>query len=756
MLEYTENGQYSVIPPSGYDGFSSVNVTVDVDCNECNLTTSTVTLTGDGEHTITPPEGYDGFSEVVVNVESDCEDAYEEGVADQKAKLASATFTENGSYNREDGWNTVTVNVDTVTPYNEGVEDGKDAQKALMTSLTAVSNGTYTREDGYNEVVVNVPSDVNNQNKQVTYTQNGTQTVIADNGYSGLGQVAVTVNVQPNLTSDTFTSNGTYAPVGYDGYSQVNVNVDTVTPYNNGKQDGIDEQKAKLISGTFTQNGTFNREDGYNQVIVNVPSDINNQNKTVNPSTSQQIITPSQGYSGLGQVTVNAVTAAIDPDIRPENIKKDVNVLGVVGTYDPQPDLEAKTATYTTNGTYSVVPSAGKDGLSGVEVTVNVDTQTPYDNGYADGEADQKAKLTTLTVTQNGTYTRADGYDEVVVNVQCGGGTDELLLSRETIEVVSDGDFPEGGIEYPIGVYSTDVWTITSKPNWVTTDPNSGNAGASLLTVTVNSIEDGRTGTITITNGTITKTITITQTDYSAKYLTLEVTSPGTLYWKQYGTYTRVLQHSGDGVNWTNCTSITTNNGCRVAYLSTGDKVMFRSSAPSFTPDSSNYHSLVFADGLKGNISGNINSFAKPYNLFKGCTGIQSAEHLVVPEGTSCSGTFSGCTGLTTAPKSLPRGYYRGMFYGCTRLVNAPELPSTTLDNECYLNMFYGCTSLEKAPVLPAITLATRCYQSMFQNCSSLNYIKAMFTTTPSSTYTSSWVSGVSATGTFVKNSAAT
>ena len=43
----------------------------------------------------------------------------------------------------------------------------------------------------------------------------------------------------------------------------------------------------------------------------------------------------------------------------------------------------------------------------------------------------------------------------------------------------------------------------------------------------------------------------------------------------------------------------------------------------------------------------------------------------------------------------------------------------------------------------------------MFQNCSSLNYIKAMFTTTPSTTYTNNWVNGVAATGTFVKNSAA-
>lgn len=70
--------------------------------------------------------------------------------------------------------------------------------------------------------------------------------------------------------------------------------------------------------------------------------------------------------------------------------------------------------------------------------------------------------------------------------------------------------------------------------------------------------------------------------------------------------------------------------------------------------------------------------------------------------------------------------------------------------------MFDGCTSLTTAPELPATTLAASCYSFMFKNCTNLNYIKAMFTTTPSTGYTNSWVSGVSATGTFVKNSAAT
>jgi hypothetical protein len=44
----------------------------------------------------------------------------------------------------------------------------------------------------------------------------------------------------------------------------------------------------------------------------------------------------------------------------------------------------------------------------------------------------------------------------------------------------------------------------------------------------------------------------------------------------------------------------------------------------------------------------------------------------------------------------------------------------------------------------------------MFYNCSKLNYIKAMFTTTPSSSDTGNWVYGVASSGTFVKNKNAT
>lgn len=57
------------------------------------------------------------------------------------------------------------------------------------------------------------------------------------------------------------------------------------------------------------------------------------QNKTVTPTTSLQTVTADEGKTGLGTVTVNAVTAAIDANITAENIKSGVTILGVTGSY---------------------------------------------------------------------------------------------------------------------------------------------------------------------------------------------------------------------------------------------------------------------------------------------------------------------------------------------------------------------------------------------------------------------------------------
>jgi len=64
---------------------------------------------------------------------------------------------------------------------------------------------------------------------------------------------------------------------------------------------------------------------------VDVPAPVL-EDKTVTPTTSQQVVTADEGYDSLSSVTVEAVTSAIDANITAENIKDGVSILGVAGT----------------------------------------------------------------------------------------------------------------------------------------------------------------------------------------------------------------------------------------------------------------------------------------------------------------------------------------------------------------------------------------------------------------------------------------
>lgn len=152
--------------------------------------------------------------------------------------------------------------------------------------------------------------------------------------------------------------------------------------------------------------------------------------------------------------------------------------------------------------------------------------------------------------------------------------------------------------------------------------------------------------------------------------------------------------------------------------------------------------------------------------MFQGCTSLTAAPQISATTfngDQNCDSMFYGCSSLTTAPSELPAttltAYcYRYMFQNCTSLTSAPELPATTLVDYCYYTMFQGCTSLTTAPYLPATTLAFGCYQYMFYNCSSLNYIECNADTyiTSATAATRNWVSGVAASGKFIKNSSNT
>ena len=113
-------------------------------------------------------------------------------------------------------------------------------------------------------------------------------------------------------------------------------------------------------------------------------------------------------------------------------------------------------------------------------------------------------------------------------------------------------------------------------------------------------------------------------------------------------------------------------------------------------------------------------------NLFYGCSVLTSAPEL--PATTLANdcyyAMFCGCTNLTSAPElkatTLANSCYYCMFMGCTSLTSAPELPATELEDRCYSTMFRNCTHLVSAPELPATKLAPFCYYEMFYGCTSL------------------------------------
>lgn len=182
---------------------------------------------------------------------------------------------------------------------------------------------------------------------------------------------------------------------------------------------------------------------------------INNQDKSVQPSTSEQTVTADDGYTGLGAVSVGAVTSAIDANILPENIKKNVPILGVIGTLEQssgggggdvmlfasEEEMNATTGDEGALGVIYANSSANFTSTTEAQIITfpnNVVLPSAYTNsvysmfrstgsGYFDGQVELSSTrfrfdgwgetgsvYITYTSTDGITYTRTDGGDEVV------------------------------------------------------------------------------------------------------------------------------------------------------------------------------------------------------------------------------------------------------------------------------------------------------------------------------------------------------
>lgn len=139
--------------------------------------------------------------------------------------------------------------------YAEGLEDGAEDQKALLEAVTFTENGTYTKEDGYNEVTVavDIPT-FETEELSVELTANGTYNYTpTTDGYS---KVDVTVNVASS-------GGGGSVDLTMIGYStEVN------DAYNAHMTDGLAYAQSIIeeFNGTASTSGNSKYEDNTNLV----------------------------------------------------------------------------------------------------------------------------------------------------------------------------------------------------------------------------------------------------------------------------------------------------------------------------------------------------------------------------------------------------------------------------------------------------------------------------------------------------------
>ena len=283
---------------------------------------------------------------------------------------------------------------------------------------------------------------------------------------------------------------------------------------------------------------------------------------------------------------------------------------------------------------------------------------------------------------------------------------------------------------------SSDISSIVTVTGELAVEPSTSDQRheAGQLTLTASYGDFTATGNVTVYQAAV---------DFSMKPLTFNILSAGTINWTASYAFIakKTINYKLNDGNWA---SITSNAGSSAPTITVkaGDKIQFKGSNTQYATSSTYFHSfsgstalfevegnimsLIYGDNFKNNLT--ISSAYTFYGLFSDCTGLTSAENLVLPATTlaeDCySDMFDGCTSLTTAPElpatTLANYCYHYMFAGCTSLTTAPALPATDLRGDCYDSMFRGCTSLTKAPALPVRTLANYCYQNMFQDCTSL------------------------------------
>lgn len=192
---------------------------------------------------------------------------------------------------------------------------------------------------------------VDSSTRYLGYCNGTTCTLVYDSGvWINSSFKNITFDTLPNEQLMSFLSaNATVSKkiskVEINGATLIDISNDTVAANILAEGYTAHDKTGNTITGTLTQQS----------------------GKTVTPGTSNIVAVES------GKYTTGTVYVKGDSNLTAGNIKSGTSIFGVTGSYvGSSPKLQSKSVTYTSNGTATITPDAGYDGLSSVDVTVAI------------------------------------------------------------------------------------------------------------------------------------------------------------------------------------------------------------------------------------------------------------------------------------------------------------------------------------------------------------------------------------------------